>query len=227
MHMKILLAVLMLSLSLTTTAETLWSDFSITLLRGSDYEVGDNKRTVATFEHAAGHSWGDSFSFVDRLQSDDGSKVTYGEFSPRLELSKYQNAFMKNIYLASTIEFGNNFTHYLLGVGTNIKVPHFKFVKVNFYQRNNDSTDNSQQMTLAWSLPVANITYDGFIDYVSASDDKHTSMNMTSQLKYNIGPALSIKTKLFIGIEYVFWNNKFGINGIDERNVNLLLKYHF
>ena len=218
---------LLLPLSGFAQAETLWSDFSVSLLRGSNYQVGDDKRTVATFEHAAGHSWGDSFLFIDRLQSDDGSKVTYGEFSPRLELSDYQNSWMKNIYLASTIEIGNNFTHYLLGVGTNLKVPHFKFVKVNFYQRNNDSSDNSQQMTLAWSLPVAGLTYDGFIDYVLSSDDKATSMNMTSQLKYNIGPALNIKTKLFVGIEYVFWNNKFGIDGINERNANLLVKYHF
>ncbi len=127
------LSLLLLAFSGYTQAETLWSDFSVSLLRGNDYEVGDNKRTVATFEHVAGHSWGDSFIFVDRLQSDDGSKDTYGEFSPRLELSKYQNSFMKNIYLSSTVEFGEGFTNYLLRVGTNLQVPHFTFAKINLY----------------------------------------------------------------------------------------------
>ncbi len=82
-------------------------------------------------------------------------------------------------------------------------------------------------MTLAWSVPLAGLTYDGFVDYVLSSDDKSKSMNMTSQLKYNIGPALNLKSKLFVGIEYVFWQNKFGIDGVDERNANLLVKYHF
>ncbi|GLX79502.1 ion channel protein Tsx [Thalassotalea insulae] len=225
--MKQLIAMFSLLLTLQCQAEVLWSDISATLLQGNDYEVGDNNRTVFTFEHAAGYSWGDSFLFVDRLHSNNGDRETYAEFSPRWQLSNYQNDFLENIYLATTAEVGENFTNYLIGVGTNLKIPHFLYFKANFYHKNNDFGDNAMQSTLSWAVPIGPLMYDGFIDYVSSTDDSHTTMNLTSQLKYNIGEAMNLKNKFYIGIEYVFWLNKYGIKDVDENNVNLLVKYHF
>lgn len=208
-------------------AETLWSDFSASLLKGNHYQVGDNNRTVFTFEHAAGYSWGDSFLFIDRLQSNNGNKETYAEIAPRFQLSGYQNRLIKNIYLATTIEIGDSFTHYLYGVGTQLKIPNFKYFNINLYHRNNNSGDNSQQITLTWALPINQLLYDGFIDFVPSSDDKSTSLNFTSQLKYNLAEHFNLNTKLYVGVEYNYWFNKFGIEGIDEKNLNLLFKYHF
>ncbi|MDG1752022.1 MAG: DUF5020 family protein [Thalassotalea sp.] len=225
--MKLLTFSLFMITTLTCSAETLWSDFSATLLKGNNYQVGDNNRTIFTFEHAAGYSWGDSFMFIDRLHSENGKKETYAEISPRFEISHYQNSLFKNIYVATTAEIGDGFTHYLLGVGTRLKIPHFTFVNLNIYHRNNDSNDNGQQITASWKLPIGPLTYDGFIDFVPSNDNKSTSYNFTSQLKYNIGNMLNIKNKLYLGVEYVYWHNKFGINNIDEKNMNLLLKYHF
>ena len=213
--------------SFNSIAETLWSDTSATLLRGNNYEVGDNKRTVFTFEHAAAYTWGDSFLFVDRLHSSNGDKETYAEISPRFQISDYKNQAFENIYIATTAEIGDGFTHYLLGLGTNLNIPNFSFFNVNIYHRNNDSARNNQQVTLSWALPLGPLTYDGFMDYVIANGDEHSSMNFTSQLKYDVAPQLNLKTKLFVGIEYAHWLNKFGIDGVDEKNVNLLVKYHF
>lgn len=211
----------------TSVAETLWSDVSATLLRGNDYEVGDNQRTVFTFEHAAGYSWGDSFLFVDRLHSANGDKETYAEISPRFQISDYKNQALENIYIATTAEIGDGFTHYLVGLGTNLNIPNFTFANINIYHRNNDSAKNNQQVTFAWALPIGPLTYDGFIDYVIATGDEHSSVNFTSQLKYNLAEHLNLKTNFFVGFEYVYWQNKFGIDGVDEKNLNLLAKYHF
>lgn len=225
--MKLLAITLLAITTFNCSAETLWSDFSATLLKGNDYEVGDNERTVFTFEHAAGYNWGDSFIFVDRLQSANGNKETYAEISPRFKISQYQNSFLSKVYIATTAEIGDGFTHYLLGVGTSLKVPNFTYFNVNLYHRNNDSGDNGKQLTLTWALPLGPLTYDGFVDYVPSNDNNSTSMNFTSQLKYNLAELLNIKTKLYLGVEYVYWHNKFGIDGIDEKNMNLLVKYHF
>jgi nucleoside-specific outer membrane channel protein Tsx len=213
--------------SVSCVAETLWSDSSASLLRGSNYEVGDNKRTVFTFEHAAGYNWGDSFLFVDRLHSANGDKETYSEISPRFQLSNYKNQVFENIYIATTAEIGTGFTHYLVGLGTKLNIPNFNYFNLNIYHRNNDSTKNNQQVTASWAVPIGPLTYDGFIDYVIASGDGHSSMNFTSQLKYNIAEHMNLKTKLFVGVEYAYWVNKFGIDGVDEKNLNLLIKYHF
>ena len=225
--MKRALPLLLALIPLTSLSETLWSDMSATFLKGSNYEVGDDERTVFTFEHAAGYSWGDSFMFVDRLHSNNGDRETYAEFSPRFQLSDYENTYLKNFYVATTAEVGEGFTHYLLGIGTKLKVPHFNYFNVNLYHRNNDGGDNGSQVTLSWAVPIASLIYDGFIDYVPSNDDNATTMNFTSQLKYNIGQHIDKKTKLYLGIEYVHWTNKYGIDGVDERNVNLLVKYHF
>jgi len=33
--------------------------------------------------------------------------------------------------------------------------------------------------------------------------------------------------KLYVGVEYVMWTNKFHVDGVDEENANLLIKAHF
>jgi len=60
----------------------------------------------------------------------------------------------------------------------------------------------------------------------------------------NLGKALKLKNykknKLYLGVEYVYWDNKFGIRDgsllfkgakrcwdSDERNLNVLVQYHF
>ncbi len=208
-------------------AKTNWSDFSVTYLNGGDYEVGDPDREVFTFEHASGTTWGDSFMFFDRLKSSDGSLETYGEFSPRVKFSDKQFGIFNNIYFAPSIEMGpvNN---YLWGVSTDIDVEAFAFLKLSAYLRDNGGGgDNNEQITVSWGIPIGPLFYDGFMDYATARDGGKAQMNLTSQLKYDIGPHLNLSSKFYVGVEYVFWNNKFGIDGVDERNVNLLAKFHF
>ncbi|MCO1335759.1 hypothetical protein MO867_15590 [Microbulbifer sp. OS29] len=247
-------------LSVAAQAEMTWSDNSLTLLYGRDYEVNyslstdDSERSVVTFEHASGHSWGDLFIFADYLDSTDGSNELYGEISPRLSLSKLSDSELAwgpvtDVLIATTLELGNmddpdhltatgpHFKNLLTGVGFDLAVPGFSFVQANLYHRDNDDRANNEQLTLVWALPFtlgdASFVYDGFVDWTSASADAHPSMNFTSQLKWDAGAYWGEPKALYAGIEYVHWNDKFGIEdgtfGVDfnERNVNLLVKYHF
>lgn len=226
-----------------------------------NYSLGsdDSTRNVLTFEHASGHSWGDLFLFADYLVSDDDSTELYTEISPRLSLNKLglgklgsrELAFgpVKDVLLAGQLELGNmddpdhltatgpHFVNKLAGIGFDLAVPGFAYFQTNLYHRNNDDRADNEQLTLAWGLPFTlgseQFLYDGFIDWASASRDVHASMNFTSQLKWDIGARMGKSKKLYAGVEYVHWDDKFGIEngtfGIDsnERNVNLLLKYHF
>ncbi|MDC2890385.1 hypothetical protein [Psychrosphaera algicola] len=72
--------------SAPSMAKTKWSDFSLSYLKGSDYELGDNKREVISFEYANGSTWGDTFMFFDRLISDNGDVETYGEYNSRFHV---------------------------------------------------------------------------------------------------------------------------------------------
>ncbi|WP_440903805.1 nucleoside-binding protein [Catenovulum sp. SX2] len=234
--MRFVFSILVLFGGFNLHAKMLWSDASFTYLNGSNYQVGDNKREVYTFEHAAKTTWGDSFLFIEQLQSNNGDKQIYGEISPRFELLQLENSIAKSLFVATTVEFSQQhlhdgssreFAHYLLGLGTKFTPEYFSFVNLNLYKRFNDSGDSNYQLTLAWALPFDNWLYDGFIDYASAVSGKSPTMNFTSQLKYNLASLLSLDTKVFVGVEYVFWNDKFGIDGVNERNANLLVKVHF
>lgn len=218
------------------SAEQLWSSFSLTYLNGSDYEVGDDDRQVITVEHASGHSWGDNFFFLDRLKSSNGYTENYMELSPRLSLGNLTGLDLsfgpvKDLLLAGTWESGEGFDNYLGGVGVSLDVPGFRYFNANLYQVNNENKDDDQQLTLTWGLPFelgsAEFLYDGFLDWSTAESDHASEMNFTSQLKWNAGKLFGTKAPVYVGVEYAYWNNKFGIEGVDERNPSLLLKWHF
>ncbi|WP_424946221.1 DUF5020 domain-containing protein [Candidatus Spongiihabitans sp.] len=141
---------------------------------------------------------------------------------------------------------GNSFNNYLLGVGVNLAVPKASFFNVAFYRRFNDdqtldahignrTRDDNEQLTVVWRFDLADgkVRFDGFLDAVTAFDfsngDKSESgFNFTPQLKYDIGSVMGMQPKkLWGGVEYVYWENKFGNKDWDERNLNLLLKWHF
>ncbi|GAA0368182.1 outer membrane protein OmpK [Bowmanella denitrificans] len=223
-----------IALSLPVQAETLWSDFSLSYLNGSHYQVGDSDRQVATFEYATGTSWGGAFLFIDRLHSDNGDKETYGEFSPKFTLHEFAGTgWVKRLSAAATIEVGEEFTHYLYGAGIGLKPAGFNYLNVDLYRRNNDSGKDSWQTTITWAVPFklasSQWLFDGFLDWSSAIGEQGTaaSMNWTSQLKWNLTPYLGLKSPLYLGMEYAYWNNKYGIQGVHERNANLLIKWHF
>lgn len=213
-------------------AEQYWSDASLTYLNGSDYEVGDSDRQVITFEYVAGYSWGKLFSFADRLESDNGSTETYIEVSPEVYLSEYTDSWVNNISATATAEVGEGFTHYLYGLGVAFNAPGFDYLELDAYRRNNDGLPSNYQLTatLATSFGIGNSRwlYDGFIDYASGiAGVGPANLNFTSQLKLDIAPYLQLKSPLYVGIEYVYWRNKFYIDGVNEHNPNLLLKWHF
>lgn len=242
--MKIVNAVVLLMLTqggLPLRAEVLWQDFSVSYLNGSNYRVDGPDKQVLTFEHAAGTSWGDSFLFLDHLRGDNGSRSNYAEWSPRLSLSKLsgqqlQFGLIKDVLLSSTVEMSSLRTDFLYGVATDLAVPGFNYLKLNFYRRNNDGLAGNWQLTTTWAVPFTlgqqQFLYDGFLDWYSTTADQRASINMTSQLKWALHPLFNLKNKLYVGVEYVYWRNKYGIADspafrTNESNVNLLIKAHF
>lgn len=231
MKKRYALTFLLLS-SVSVQAEQYWSDTSLTYLNGSDYEAGDPDRQVLTLEYAAGYSWGKLFSFADRLESDNGDAETYIEVSPEVYVFNFQDNLVKNISASATAEIGDGFTHYLYGMGIAFDVPGFQYLELDAYKRNNDGLPNNYQLTTTWALPFSignsQWLFDGFLDYASGiSGVGPANLNMTSQLKWNLAPYFDLSAPLYVGIEYVYWRNKYYIDGLTEKNPNLLIKWHF
>lgn len=223
------------------SAETIWSNNSFGLLDGDDYEIGDNSKTVFTLEHASGHSWGDLFVFVHRRHhNNDDKDELYGEFQPNFSIAKLagmklpEDGLIGDVYLATQWEFGSNFRggfdNFLYGAGVALKVPGFRFFKANLYRRNNEQVDDNHQLTLMWNYPFsiggAHFAIDGVLDAVDGNDQIASGYNFAPQFKFDVGAAAGMaRGQLSIGVKYIYTKNKMGIDGITERNPNLLIKW--
>jgi nucleoside-specific outer membrane channel protein Tsx len=241
-----------------------WQNNSLTYLYGQDFKIDPEIQQTVTFEHASGWNFGDLFFFVDAIKyntdatngAGDGHTF-YGEFSPRFSLGKLSGADLsfgpvKDVLIATTYEFGEDDVEaYLIGPGFDLAIPGFDYFQLNTYLRTTDGSrpgDNVWQITPVWSytIPVgeSDILIDGFMDWVVDNDensrgDYHANLHFNPQIKYDLGKALKWGEKqLYVGIEYDYWKNKYGIKDggfvsanfvgpTDQNTASLLVKAHF
>ena len=236
-----------------------WQDNSLTYLNGIDFKVDPPRQQTVTFEHASGWSFGDLFIFVDGIKynteatngAGDGHTF-YGEISPRLSFGKLSGSDLsfgpiKDVLLAATYEFGeDDVDSYLLGPALDLNVPGFDFFQLNTYYRETDGKRDGSgvwQITPAWSytLPVgdSDLVIDGFMDWVVDNDDSyHANLHFNPQIKYDMAKAMGWGKRFYVGVEYDYWSDKYGIDddgyvggeilgGTDQSAISLLLKGHF
>ena len=236
-----------------------WQDNSLTYVNGIDFKVDPPKQQTVTFEHASGWSFGDLFIFVDGIKynteatngAGDGHTF-YGEISPRLSLGKISGADLsfgpvKDVLLAATYEFGeDDVDSYLLGPAVDLNIPGFDYFQLNTYLRTTDGRrdgDNVWQITPVWSytIPVgdSDLVIDGFMDWVVDNDDSyHANLHFNPQIKYDLAKAMGWGKRFYVGVEYDYWSDKYGIDddgfvdseilgGTDQSAISLLAKAHF
>lgn len=236
---KLLAAAALLSLSMTAQAIT-WSNTNIQLLNGSGFELGADKRTILTIENAFGFKYGDGFFFMDVTEPFDDGTAHYAEFAPRFSIAKISGTeksygIVKDIMIAPVIEMGDEVRGYLLGVGLPLAIPGFAFANVNVFLRQSErdfakeQTDTGAQITLTWKRPftlgASNWSFEGFLDYAFGEDGG------TNPKEDNLVAAprllLKVSESLEFGIEQQIWQNKFGVDGVNESVTQVMLKYSF
>ena len=216
-----------------------WSATNVQILHGNQYERGQRSRTILTLEHASGWGYGDNFFFVDIAQPDSASTELYGEFAPRLSLGKLSGQTLalgpvKDLLLAAQINNGNNFRAYLYGIGMDLALPGFRYAAVNLYVRDDASLPGSGwQMTAVGSVPFSifgtSWAVEGFADWAGTEGEgamrSRANLLVVPQLRLDLGALWDAPGRLEAGIEYSYWRRKFGIDGVDERVVQSLLKW--
>lgn len=234
----------------SANAKETFSTNSIALLWGNTYavdltpETDDNQRMVVTLSHASENTWGDVFTFLDITQSldDRNNQTLYGEFSPRFKLSplfggQEPKVAGAPILLATTLEYGVNAVgasqiNPLVGIGTNLSVPFFDFLQLNYYRRFNQVGPNSWQLTPVWQLPVnlgeQDFIFSGWLDWEIATHGVEANIHTQAQFRWDLGKSLLHKPKtLYVGTEYVYWRNKFGIEGVTESVWQAMVRVFF
>lgn len=192
------------------------------------------------------------------LSGDDGHTY-YGEFSPRLSFGKITGADLsfgpvKDVLLAATYERGESDARgvpnvtYLLGPAVDLKVSGFDRFNVNVYYRKPDGergkASGQWQVTPTWAMTIpvgkSDILFDGYIDWAvndagneGSSDFVAKNLHINPQIKYDLGKALDYTPgKFYVGIEYDYWANKYGIDdsgafNSDQSVVQGIVKVHF
>ncbi len=217
-----------------------WHTSNAQLLRGFDYELGSEERTILTLEHAHGHAYGDTFIFMDWTWPDEGKPGYYIEASPRLSLSKIFDTglsvgIIKDVLISTTWEKPKHMgPRYLYGGAIDLNLPGFKFFKANAYIRDDTQLKgDTWQVTMAWNRPFeigeTGFLFEGFADIYGAEGPTKTNNQLVvPRFLMDLGDLAGYQEgKLWVGVEYSYWHNKFGVAGKTESVPQLQVKWVF
>ncbi len=121
----------------------------------------------------------------------------------------------------------------LLGPTFDLAVPGFAFFNVDVLAYRDSgtfsgfggghlcgSTKTTYQVTPAWNLPFsigpAKFSFGGFMDVIGSHGTCKQQVLTQPQLRRDVGNHFGSPGKVFVGIEYQYWKNKFGIDGRKE-----------
>lgn len=127
---------------------------------------------------------------------------------------------------------GNNKRTYLYGLGFYLNIKSFKYLKVNLYLRDKPEVESSTyQITFAWRLPFSlgnhRFHFTGFSDFAGKEGPKVANQLIVPQLLLGIGSYWKQAETLFVGVEFQYWRNKFGLEGVTERVPQAMAKWYF
>ena len=240
--MKVFLAVLvLLVMPLTSRADDFFKFHApnIQYLYGTNFELGPNERHIITLEYGTSFTYGDFFAFSDLSFPNAGDFSHYTEGILRLSLNKMTGSklnlgLFSDLYLAGSLEVPKGKDpRYLYGLSTDIKVPGFKFLRLIAYIRDNpDLPGSTHQITTVWNLPfkIGNVSFltEGVADFAGSEGPTAANQLIIPRLLVDTGDLLFSKPgKLFSGVEFQYWHNKFGIEGVTESVVQFQLKWNF
>ena len=229
-------------LLVVTSSQLNAADFrsgSLSYLNGSNYKVVPEKQQTITFDYVAVWQWGDMYMFVDSTSFNNAGSTYYGEFSPRIKINEFSgDSFISKMFLAATFERGKNgLESNLYGVGFDFNVEALNYLTANFYQRDNpDVAGKGYQMTstFSYSSPIGGIPilFDGYIDWTFSSDESEENFHLNPQIKIDMKQWLKTKQQWYVGIEYDYWQNKFGLEDSslldsNQNTFSFLIKWHF
>lgn len=213
----------------------------ITLQHASGYSLGRNFVFVDILK-----SGNQELNLANRNES---PSETYGEAYTTLSLGKVSGkswAFgpVKDVGLTAGINAGSKGSQlhpqprvYLAGVTFDFDVPRgFLSVDVLSYWDHgcfkgiNSCPDysNTYQVTPAWSQPFSIGSIDGeftgFIDFIGSRGAGTVAQVLSQpQIRFDLGKPFGEPGRIYGGIEYQYWKNKFGTDGVTEHHPQLLL----
>lgn len=219
-----------------------WTSNDIQVLHGNDFKFGDKERSTVTVEHADGWQYGSNFFFTDVVDRNDIGVEVYAEVYSYLSMNKISGhdwslGPVKDISLMAGLNISNkpesdNFKAYLLGLSFDLSNSLFNYLQLSVSSYKDDSISNKygMQITPVWSLPFKlaefKFKFRGFTDFNVGNTNASGIFTILSQpqLLLDVGDLAGLKSdKVYVGTEYSHWHNKFGVKGIEEHVVQVMV----
>ena len=225
----------------------------IQLLYGDGFKLGRDgfngtERLTATIEHFSTWAYGDNFFFVDYNRDFDGagSKTDeYGEYWGHLSASKIfgfdmGNSFIRDVNLGFGVNAATDLTILAYGPRVDFNIPGFNLLTFGLYAYNNvddpfgRSLDTTYQATVVWNAPLIqrgniNLWTQGFVDFIGDQNSGVASQIVFQpQVRLDLGQALGRTAgKVEVGLEYAYYDDKFGVKGVEDNVLQALLVFNF
>jgi nucleoside-specific outer membrane channel protein Tsx len=220
-------------------ADTSWTNLQV--LYGDHFEEQAERRTTATLEHFSTWAYGDNFFFFDSTFAHEGDRdvLLYGEYYPRFSLGritgkKLSVGPLSDVSVALGVNAGSDDFRVLLGgLGLNFEVPGFDVFQVDAYAYDQNNSPATYQVTWTWDTTFdatesLRLRFRGFIDYIGDRGSAGESQIVAQpQLLVDVGNFWNRPDVLFVGTEYFYWHNKFGIEGVTDDVVQAELLWFF
>lgn len=211
------------------------------------------KKGTATLENSAGWSWGSSYFFIDYLRSnsvDQHATEFYTEWYPSASISKitgYKSCIpiLKDLLITMGFNAGTKSTGasplvFLPGFTLDLDIPEFQFFSLGIYAyidkgringHSNGAHKTAYQITPSWSLPFKfgcfSFRFDGFIDFIGAHGESVRQVVAQPTIKLDVGNFWCQPNRLFVGTEWAYWHNKYGIRRLNQSAPQAVIMWVF
>ncbi len=220
-----------------------WTDNEAHLLYGTGFKepasTKELSRGILTFQHIDGYIYGRNYLFIDTIliqAGDSDFTKLYGEGYTYFSLNKLaglkvSDGIIKDLSLAGGINIGSESDGskplvYLYGISMELSLPQFAFFSIDILMNDAREPESgkgvSWQITPVWVIPFEirdiKFSFEGFFDIITSKEDRTKQTVLAQpQLRWDAGRHFNLKDKkLFVGVEYQYWDNKYGIEGLDE-----------
>ncbi len=173
---------------------------------------------------------------------DEHATEIYAEGYASLSLSKLTGhawswGIIKDVNLTAGINYGyKSYPDYgvnprvlLPGITIDLNVPGFTFLNIDvlgyidrgkFDGRDNSRNAETYQIAPAWALPFsignAKFSFEGYANITGSHGNCHHNVLTQPQLRWDVGNHYGKPDKLMVGVEYQYWHNKYGIEGLHD-----------
>jgi nucleoside-specific outer membrane channel protein Tsx len=235
----IALCFLILTVSGVSAAAAPVRTTGVSALYGEGFRLNAPKQATLTLDHFRTFEGGDAFAFVDlpaRIGGEGARPRTYGEAYVRVSGHRLAGRELslgpfRDLSLSTGINASPKTFVVMTGPQVGVRMPGFKVLQLQAYAYQADGgAPLTHQESIVWDAPIrlsnrVQLRFRGFADFIGEQKG-YAARQVVAQPQLMLDASALAggrPGRVYVGTEWKIWNNKFGVNGVDENVAQALL----